>query len=74
MRAADITAGDWYQLKADNAYGLGPIYLRVDSISYTAGYKTPWLTCSRPLFGDIVGSFRPSDFSRNYNDKRKVSA
>jgi hypothetical protein len=71
MRSADIITGDWYQLKADNAYGMGPIYLKVTAIRRTEGYKTPWLTCERPLTGEPMGSFRPSDFSRHYNDVPK---
>jgi hypothetical protein len=69
MKTVDITTGDWYQLKKDNAYGLGPIYLKVREVRYTEGYKTPWLTCVYPLTEEPAGSFRPSDFARNYNDR-----
>ncbi len=72
MRASDITAGDWYQLKADNAYGMGPVYLKVRTIRYTEGYKTPWLDCDWPLRDKSAGTFRPSDFARNYNDRVKL--
>ena len=72
MRKEDILPGDSLRLKADNAYGLGPLVVTVREIRPSRkGYKTPWIITDAKHGDAREWAFKPSDFAeREENDYR----